>query len=108
MLGAGGGNTAAGKSGMHDAGPLPDLHVLATGLRLDVVAEVDIRKKKNGILGGYGVYNRDGVARRAKDVAFRLHFDRGIDVADNDVIGMAAPEGPHAFDGATIDEAAAG
>ncbi len=75
---------------MHDAGALPDFHVLAAGLRLDVIAEVDVGQEQNRLFGGNRVHHGHGVARGAKDVAFGLHLYRGVDVADDDVIGVAA------------------
>ena len=44
------GQPARGEGGMHDAGALPDLHVLAAGLLLDVVAQVAVGQEQHGLL----------------------------------------------------------
>jgi hypothetical protein len=64
------------KRGVDDAGALPDLHVLAAGLALDVVAQVDVRQEQDGFSAGIEFTTCHGVARGADDVAFGLHLRR--------------------------------
>ena len=75
MLKAGGAQLSRGKGGVHDAGALPDLHVLATGFALHKVAQIDVGKEQNWLLGGDRVHHLNGIARRAQNVAFGLHLD---------------------------------
>ena len=42
---------------MHDAGALPDLHILAACLRLDVIAQIDVRQEQNRLGGGDRLHN---------------------------------------------------
>ncbi len=108
MFGAGGGEAAGGKSRVDDASALPDLHILPAGLLLHVVAEIDIGQEEDGLFGGDGIYNCDGVAGGTEDVAFGFDLDGSVDIADDHVIGISAAEGSDAFGGAAIDQAAAG
>ena len=107
MLGTSRDNAPRREGGMDDAGALPDLHVLAAGLLLHIVAQIDVGQKQNRLLGRNRIHHRHRVARRTKNVAFRLYFDRCVDVADDDVIGMLAFECTNLFDRTTIDQAAA-
>src|SRR5207248_6586665 len=91
------GNAARGERGMHDAGALPDFHVGAASLLFNIVAEVQIRQKEYRPVGRDRVYHLDGIARGAEYVAFRFHLDRGIDVTDDDVIGVLAAEVANRF-----------
>ena len=97
-----------GKRGMHHAGALPDSHVLAAGLLLDVVAQVDIGQEEDGFFRGDGVDDLHGVAGGAEDVAFGFDLDRRVDVADYYVVGVVLTEGPDLIGGAAIDQAASG
>ena len=47
MFRAGGNNTSGGERCVYDAGSLPDFHVLAAGLLLHIVAEIDVRQKQD-------------------------------------------------------------
>src|SRR3954454_10476372 len=91
---------------MNDTSALPDLHVLAPGLRLNVIPEVDIRKEENGPVDGNRIHNRDSIAGCAKNIAFRFHLNGGIDIAHNDVIGIAPFESADTLHGTAIDQAA--
>src|SRR5690348_3813627 len=106
MFGTSGGKATAGKSGMHDASALPDLHVLPAGLFLDEIAEIDIGQKEDRLFRRNGIYDRGGIARCAKNVAFRLHLDGSVDIAHDDMVGMPAAEGANGLGRATVDQAA--
>ena len=96
------------EGGMHDAGALPDLHVLAPGLLLHVVAQIAVRQEEHGLFRRNRIDDLHGIARGAKNVALRLHLDRRIDVADDHVLGMLAAELAHRFDRAALHQAATG
>jgi hypothetical protein len=93
---------------MHDAGALPDLHVLAARLLFDVVAQVAVGEEKNRLFGRNRIDDLNGVARGAEDVRLGLHFDGSIDVTDDDVVGILALEFAYRLDRATHDKTAAG
>ena len=61
-----------------------------------------------GFSGGNRIHDAHGVARGAQNIALRLHFHRGVDVADDHVIGMALTIRAHLLRGAAIDQAASG
>ena len=96
------------EGGMYDAGALPDLHVLAPGLLLHVIAQIAVRQEQHRLIRGNGVDDPHGIARRAENVALRLHLDGGIDVADDGVLRMEPAELADGLHRATIDEAATG
>jgi len=93
---------------VNDAGALPDAHVPASGFALHIIAEILIRQEQNGLIGGDGIDDFNGVARGAENVGFRFDFGRCIDVADNHVIGIAATKFPDRLDRATFHQAATG
>ena len=71
---------------MHDAGALPDLHTGPAGLLFHVIAQIAIGQEENGLVGRDRVYHLHGIARGAQNIALRLHFHGGVDVADNHVV----------------------
>ncbi len=75
MLGAGGRQTPCMPGGVNDAGALPDPHVLAAGLPLHIVAEVEIGQEQNRLVRGYGIHHLDGITRRADEVAFGFYVN---------------------------------
>ena len=93
---------------MDDTRALPDLHVGPAGLLLDVIAEIAVGQEQNGLVRRNGVDHLHGVARGAQNIALRLHFHRGVDVADDHVIRIAAAVFTDRLYRASLDQAATG
>ena len=49
-----------------------------------------------------------GIARRTKNIALRFHLHRGVDIADDHVVGMQLLKSAHLIHGAALYQAAAG
>src|ERR1700722_2765285 len=99
---------ADGKRLVYHAGALPDLHVLAPGLLLDLIAEIPVWEEKNRLAGRDRIHDFYGVAGGAEDIRLGFHIDRGVDVAYDDVAGIAALEFADGLDRAAFNQTAAG
>ncbi len=92
---------------VNNAGALPDLHVLAPGLLADVVPQIAVGQKQHRSVRRNRIDDLHRVARRAKNVALRLHFDRRIDVADHHILRVFEPELAYRFHRTALHQAAA-
>src|SRR2546425_13063020 len=91
---------------MHHAGALPDLHVLAAGLLLDVIPQVLIGQEQNRLVFWDGIDHLDRVARGAENITLGLHLDRRVDVADNHMVRMHPAVGAYGLHRTAFHQAA--
>ena len=108
MLDASRRNPPRRKSSVHDASALPDLHVLAPGLLLHVIAQIQIRQEHHRPLRRNRIHDLHRIARSAQNVALGFHFDRRIDVGNHRVIRIRALPGPQILHRTAIHQAAPG
>lgn len=79
---------------VHVAFAQPEVE-MSTGDVLDVEAEEHVGQEQNLALGGNGAHDIDGVRRSAAVVALGLHGRVGVDVGDDDAVGMFRAPGTH-------------
>lgn len=78
---------------VHHAGTVPQDHV-ATGLLDEVAAQIDVRRKNDGLILRDAFYDVYRVGGRAANIRQGLQFCRAINIADHQVIGVFFLEFP--------------